>query len=32
LEVNSTPAFDFFENEREMLIGKVLDFLKKQVK
>ena len=32
LEVNSTPAFDFFENEREMLIGKVLNFLKKQVK
>ncbi len=32
LEANSTPAFDFFEDEREILIGKVLDFLKTQVK
>lgn len=31
LEVNSTPAFDFFENEREMLIGKVLDLLVKRI-
>ncbi|VVB78056.1 Coenzyme gamma-F420-2:alpha-L-glutamate ligase [uncultured archaeon] len=31
LEVNSTPAFDFFEEEREMLIGKVLDLLLKEV-
>ena len=32
LEVNSAPAFDFFEEEREMLIGKVLDLLLKEVK
>jgi len=32
LEINSTPAFDFFENEREMLIGNVLDFLKNKAK
>jgi len=32
LEVNSTPAFDFFENEREMLIGKVIDMLVKKIK
>jgi gamma-F420-2:alpha-L-glutamate ligase len=31
LEVNSTPAFDFFENEREILIGKVLDLLIKKI-
>lgn len=31
LEVNSTPAFDFFESEREMLIGKVLDLLIKKI-
>lgn len=30
LEVNSAPAFDFFEEEREMLIGKVLDLLRKE--
>lgn len=32
LEVNSTPAFDFFENEREILIGKVLDILINKIK
>ena len=32
LEVNSTPAFDFFESERETLIGKVLDMLVKKIK
>jgi len=31
LEINSTPAFDFFESEMEMLIGKVLDLLVKKV-
>jgi len=30
LEINAQPAFDFFEDEREKIIGKVLDFLKKQ--
>ncbi len=30
LEVNSEPAFDFFENEREKLIGLTLDLLKKK--
>lgn len=29
LEVNTTPGFDFFENEREGLIEQVIDFLKK---
>lgn len=29
LEVNSEPAFDFFENEREKLINLTLNFLKK---
>lgn len=28
LEINSEPGFDFFLNEREKLLGKVLDFLK----
>jgi RimK family alpha-L-glutamate ligase len=32
LEVNSEPAFDFFEDEREMVIGKVLDLLKKEAR
>lgn len=32
LEVNSAPAFDFFEEEREMLIGKVLDLLLKEIR
>jgi RimK family alpha-L-glutamate ligase len=32
LEVNSEPAFDFFENGREKLIGEVLDFLKTQIR
>jgi glutathione synthase/RimK-type ligase-like ATP-grasp enzyme len=27
LEVNSEPAFDFFSNEREMIVEKVLDYL-----
>ncbi|MDE1848569.1 MAG: ATP-grasp domain-containing protein [Nanoarchaeota archaeon] len=31
LEVNSDPAFDFFEEEREEIIGKVIDFLKKEI-
>ncbi len=30
LEVNSEPAFDFIESEREKLIGTVLEFLKKE--
>ena len=30
LEINSVPALDFFEDEREKLINKILDFLKKQ--
>lgn len=32
LEVNSEPDFGFFEEEREKLIGLVLDFLKKESK
>ncbi len=32
LEINSAPGFDFFESEREKLLGKVLDFLKKEAK
>lgn len=32
LEVNSVPAFDFFEDEREKVIGQVLDFLKKKAR
>jgi len=32
LEVNSVPAYDFFEDERKMLIGKILDYLKTQVR
>jgi len=31
LEVNSTPAFDFFDEEREMIIGKVLDLLVQKI-
>ncbi len=31
LEVNSAPAFDFFEKEREKLIGMVLDLLLKEI-
>ncbi|MDO8509165.1 MAG: ATP-grasp domain-containing protein [Nanoarchaeota archaeon] len=31
LEVNSTPAFDFFEDEREMLAEKIIDYLKTQI-
>jgi len=31
LEINCEPAFDFFENQRESLIGKVLDALKKKI-
>lgn len=30
LEVNSIPALDFIEEEHELLVGKVLDFLKRQ--
>jgi glutathione synthase/RimK-type ligase-like ATP-grasp enzyme len=30
LEVNAEPAFDFFENEREKLVSKTLDLLKKE--
>jgi glutathione synthase/RimK-type ligase-like ATP-grasp enzyme len=32
LEINAQPAFDFFEDEREKIIGEVLNFLKKQIK
>ena len=32
LEINEQPAFDFFEDEREKLIGEVIDFLKKRVR
>jgi len=32
LEVNAEPAYDFFENEREKLIGLTLDFLKSKIK
>ena len=32
LEVNAEPAFDFFENETEKMIGLALDFLEKQIK
>ena len=31
LEVNSAPGLDFFKGERKMLIGKILDLLRKQV-
>ncbi|MBS3079212.1 ATP-grasp domain-containing protein [Candidatus Pacearchaeota archaeon] len=31
LEVNSTPAFDFFDEEREMIIGKVLNLLLREI-
>lgn len=31
LEVNSVPAFDFFEEETEMLISETLDFLKEEI-
>lgn len=30
LEINSEPAFDFFDNEEEMMVSKALDFLKKE--
>ncbi|MFA5174274.1 MAG: ATP-grasp domain-containing protein [Candidatus Pacearchaeota archaeon] len=32
LEINAEPAFDFFENEREKIIGLVLDLVKSKVK
>lgn len=32
LEINSEPAFDFFVDEREKLIGEVLDYIKKQAR
>lgn len=31
LEVNSEPDFGFFEDEREKIIGEVLDYLKSQI-
>jgi glutathione synthase/RimK-type ligase-like ATP-grasp enzyme len=31
LEVNSVPAFDFFEEEREMLVSETLDLLKEEL-
>jgi glutathione synthase/RimK-type ligase-like ATP-grasp enzyme len=31
LEINSAPGFDFFESEREKIISKVIDLLKKEV-
>lgn len=31
LEVNAQPAFDFFEEEREMLVSETLDFLKEEI-
>ena len=32
LEINLEPGFDFFNKEREMLIGKVLDLLKEKAR
>lgn len=32
LEVNSAPALDFFDNERKILVGKILDMLKRKIK
>lgn len=32
LEINSAPAFDFFESEREKIISKVIDLLKKEAR
>jgi len=32
LEINAQPAFDFFEDEREKLVGKVVDLLKRESK
>lgn len=32
LEINAEPSFRFFDNEKEKLIGCVLDYLKKQCK
>ncbi len=32
LEINSSPGFDFFESEREMVISRVIDLLKKEAK
>jgi hypothetical protein len=32
IEINSAPAFDFFENEREKIIGLVLSYIKKRIK
>ena len=32
LEINTVPALDFFETEREMLVNKILDLLIKKVR
>lgn len=32
LEANADPAFDFFEDEREKMIGTMLDYLKKKAR
>ena len=31
LEINAEPGLDFFQNQRDELISKILDFLKKQI-
>ncbi len=31
LEINAEPGLDFFQNQRDKLIEKILDFLKKQI-
>lgn len=31
LEINAEPALDFVESQREKLIGKIIDFIKKQI-
>jgi RimK family alpha-L-glutamate ligase len=32
LEINSAPGLDFFDKEEKMLVGEILDFLKKEIK
>ena len=32
IEVNAEPSFEFFEDEMEMIIEKVIDFIKKEIK
>ncbi len=32
IELNTMPALDFFEDEREMIVGKIIDFLLKSAK